>query len=226
MSWIKSRILSSIPGVVHGFGQRDSGGTERIAGSFGLRKVARLKQVHGSRIIFTDDEEVFEPPAAEGDGLINASKGFGIAAAAADCVPILFADESGTVTAAVHAGWRGTLAEISAEALRLIDERYGVPSSRMRAVIGPSIKLCCYEVGVDVASQFLAKFGPEGDYLHEKGGGKYMLDLTRMNEIILERAGAGAIETLSHCTKCEGSFYSYRREGKGVPSQLSFIGLL
>ena len=83
MSWIKSRILSSIPGVVHGFGQRDSGGTERIAGAFGLRKVARLKQVHGSRIIFTDDEEVFEPPAAEGDGLINASKGFGIAAAAA-----------------------------------------------------------------------------------------------------------------------------------------------
>ena len=226
MSWIKSRILSSIPGVVHGFGQRDSGGTERIAEAFGLRKVARLKQVHGSRIIFTDDEEIFEPPATEGDGLINTSKGFGIAAAAADCVPILFADEGGTVTAAVHAGWRGTLAEIPAEALKLIDERYGIPSSRMRAVIGPSIKLCCYEVGEDVASQFLAKFGPEGDYLHEKGGGKYMLDLTRMNEIILERAGAGTIETLTHCTKCEGSFYSYRREGKGVPSQLSFIGLL
>ncbi|HML95528.1 MAG TPA: peptidoglycan editing factor PgeF [Thermodesulfobacteriota bacterium] len=226
MSWIKSRILSSIPGVVHGFGHRDSGGTERIAGAFGLKKVARLKQVHGSRIVFTDDEEIFEPPAPEGDGLINTSKGLGVAAASADCVPILFADESGTVTAAVHAGWRGTLAGISAEVLRLIDERYGVPPSRMRAVIGPSIKLCCYEVGEDVASLFLGKFGPDGGYLHEKGDGKYMLDLPRMNGIILERSGAGAMETLSHCTKCDGSFYSYRREGKGVPSQLSFIGLL
>ena len=53
-----------------------------------------------------------------------------------------------------------------------------------------------------------------------------MLDLPRMNAIILEREGAGAIETLAYCTKCDGSFYSYRREGKGVPSQLSFIGLL
>jgi len=226
MSWIKSRILSSIPGVVHGFGRRDSGDTERIAGAFGLKRVARLKQVHGCRIVFADDEEIFDSAALEGDGLVNASRGFGVAAAAADCVPVLFADEGGTVTAAVHAGWRGTLAGISAEALRLIEERYGVPPGRMRAVIGPSIKLCCYEVGEDVASLFLGKFGPDGGYLYEKGGGKYMLDLPRMNGIILERAGAGAVETLAPCTKCDDGFYSYRREGKGVPSQLSFIGLL
>jgi YfiH family protein len=226
MSWIKSRILSSIPGVVHGFGQRDSGGRDGIAGVFGLRKVARLKQVHGNGIVFTDDEGIFESPPPEGDGLINSLRGFGVAAAAADCVPVLFADEDGTVTAAVHAGWRGTLAEISAEALRLINERYGVPPSRMRVVIGPSIKSCCYEVGEDVASLFLGKYGDDGDYIYEKGGGKYMLDLPRMNAIILEREGAGAIETLAYCTKCDGSFYSYRREGKGVPSQLSFIGLL
>jgi copper oxidase (laccase) domain-containing protein len=81
-------------------------------------------------------------------------------------------------------------------------------------------------VSEDVASLFLAKFGGGGGYIYEKGGGKYMLDLPRMNAIILEREGAGAIETLAQCTKCDGSFYSYRREGKGVPSQLSFIGLL
>lgn len=226
MSWIKSRILSSIPGVVHGFGQRGSGSPDDISGAFGLKKIARLKQVHGNKIVFTDEVEIFEAPHPEGDGLINALKGFGVAAAAADCVPVLFADDKGTVTAAVHAGWRGTLAEISAEALRLIDERYGIPPSRMRAVIGPSIKPCCYEVSEDVASLFLGKYGGSGDYIYEKGGGKYLLDLPRMNAIILEREGAGAIETLAHCTKCDGSFYSYRREGKGVPSQLSFIGLL
>jgi len=225
MSWIRSRILSSIPRVVHGFGMRDSGSQDAVAVAFGLKKVARLKQVHGKRIVFTDDEGIFESPPREGDGLINSLRGFGVAAAAADCVPVLFADEEGTVTAAVHAGWRGTLAEISAEALRLINERYGVPPSRMRAVIGPSIKPCCYEVGEDVASLFLGKYGG-GDYIYEKGGGKYMLDLPRMNAIILEREGTGAIETLAHCTKCDGSFYSYRREGKGVLSQLSFIGLL
>lgn len=218
--------MFSIPGVVHGFGQRGSGGQDGIAAAFGLKKVARLKQVHGNKIIFTDDEGTFEAPPPEGDGLINALKGFGIAAAAADCVPVLFADDKGTVTAAVHAGWRGTLAEISAEALRLINKRYGIPPSRMRTVIGPSIKPCCYEVSEDVASLFLAKFGGGGGYIYEKGGGKYMLDLPRMNAIILEREGAGAIETPAYCTKCDGSFYSYRREGKGVPSQLSFIGLL
>ena len=53
-----------------------------------------------------------------------------------------------------------------------------------------------------------------------------MLDLPGINRNALEKAGVADIEVLGICTKCNPDFYSYRREGKGVGSQLSIIGLV
>jgi copper oxidase (laccase) domain-containing protein len=52
-----------------------------------------------------------------------------------------------------------------------------------------------------------------------------MLDLPLANKIGLQKAGVMDIEVLDICTKCNDSFYSYRREGRGVNTQLSFIAL-
>ncbi|MBQ2453787.1 MAG: laccase domain-containing protein, partial [Lachnospiraceae bacterium] len=50
------------------------------------------------------------------------------------------------VVAAVHAGWRGTAKGIVMKAVGEMD----CDPAAIRAWIGPSIGLCCYEVGDEV----------------------------------------------------------------------------
>ena len=90
-------------------------------------------------------------------------------------------------------------------------------------MIGPAIGRCCYEVGDDVASQFVSKFGG-GDWLFEKGGGKFLLDLVELNRIELRDAGVSEIETMNICTSCR-DLPSYRRDGSATDRMISFVGI-
>jgi purine-nucleoside/S-methyl-5'-thioadenosine phosphorylase / adenosine deaminase len=228
MGWIKSTILSSVPGLVHGFGDRSvSSDPAGIAAYFGLSGIARLNQVHGRDVFLLLDEALNGGgKLADADAIVTALRGVGIGVASADCVPILLADNEGHIAAAVHAGWRGTLARILDAALEKIDEEYGLKAADLNAAIGPSIKKCCYEVGDDVASLFMGRFDDWSEYLVPAGNFKYFLDLPGANRNELERSGLANIEVIDICTKCDPEFYSYRREGKGVGSQLSVIGLV
>ncbi len=228
MSWTESRILSSLPGVVHGFGDRTvKGDISEIAKLFGLSGgIARLRQVHSSNIIVVGRDMADAANQPEGDALVTGLKGVGVAVSTADCVPVLMADKEGAVAAAVHAGWRGTLSRIVETTLGVILDSYGIEPSRMNAVIGPSIKNCCYEVGEEVVSLFRAEFDDCGEYISETDRSGFILDLASANRSALRRAGVTDIEVVDICTRCEEDFYSYRREGKGVGSQLSVIGLV
>lgn len=221
-------MLSSVPGVAHGFSDRNaSGEVAAIEAVFGFaRGIARMRQVHGSDVIVVENGGSLSRELPEGDALVTVTRGVGVAVSTADCVPVLLADSSGTVACAVHAGWRGTLSRIVETALRLIEENYGVKASEMNAVIGPSIKDCCYEVGEEVAVMFRDSFDDADEYLTDKGASKLMLDLTLANVSALRRSGVPNIEVLDICTRCRDDFYSYRREGKGVGSQLSVVGLV
>lgn len=228
MGWIKSKLLSSLPGVAHGFGDRTVGADpSEVAGSFGLSGIARLNQVHGNGVFVLREGDVRgRGVVSEGDAIVTSVRGIGIGISTADCVPILITDARGTVAGAVHAGWRGTTARILRHTLEKIEEEYGLKPSSLNAVIGPSVGRCCYEVGEDVASLFRDGFDDGIEYLVETNGSKYMLDLPGINRSALEMAGVANIDALGICTKCNPNFYSYRREGKGVGSQLSIIGLV
>ena len=78
----------------------------------------------------------------------------------ADCVPILLADPKRRVVAAVHAGWRGTLARIVAKALGRMRSNSARLPEDVTAAIGPAIGRCCYEVGPEVAQAFAGQFAP------------------------------------------------------------------
>ena len=227
MNWTKSNILSKVPGVVHGFADRTtSEEAYNLAKSLGLSGgIARLMQIHSSNVRVINEYSE-EDEYMTGDALVTRLRGVGIGVSTADCVPVLMADDRGTIAAAVHAGWRGTLSRIVDRTLDVIEHSFGITPERMIAVIGPSIKNCCYEVGEEVASQFREEHGASGGYLSEKVGSKFLLDLALANKSVLERAGVNNIEIIDICTKCNDNFYSYRREGKGVGSQLSVIGLV
>src|SRR5205085_5378945 len=81
-----------------------------------------------------------------------------VAIKTADCIPVLLADERLHAVAAIHAGWRGTVARIAAGAVAAMQERFGTRPQDLHAAIGPGIGKCCYEVGPEVA----VHFGVEG----------------------------------------------------------------
>ena len=106
MNWTKSNILSTVPGVVHGFADRTlSGEASNLAGSLGLSGgIARLRQIHSSDVKVIN-EHSGRGECMTGDALVTRLRGIGIGVSTADCVPVLLADDRGTVAAAVHAGW-------------------------------------------------------------------------------------------------------------------------
>lgn len=131
----------------------------------------------------------------------------------ADCYPILLADAKNRAVAAVHAGWRGTAAQIVRKTLQKMTTEFGTSPGDVYAAIGPGIGVCCYEVGEEVAR----KFGYDA---------KTHLDLASENRNQLESAGVppGNIEALGVCTFCDAErFFSYRRDKENPGRMTSFI---
>jgi polyphenol oxidase len=186
----------------HGFGTRDSKPPRE--------PLATVKQVHGN------DVRVVEQSGQLGqaDGLISGTPGLLVGVKTADCLPILLVDPVHRVVSAVHAGWRGTAAEILTKAVELSTARFGSDPAQMEAAIGPGIGICCFEVGPEVAREFGAWESEE----------KTCLDLAKINRAQLERAGIKTIFESGLCTMCGKGFYSFRREREQAGRMLSFVG--
>lgn len=150
----------------------------------------------------------------------------------ADCVPILLADARTGACAAIHAGWRGTLAAILARAIERMAEEYGTRASDLRAAIGPAAGACCYEVGVEVIEAFHEKFPESTSLFKPTRDGHALVDLQRANREQLIAAGVSPerIHLAPLCTMCRTDlFFSYRREKKlhgRVGRLMSVIGTM
>ena len=117
----------------------------------------------------------------------------------------------------MHAGWRGTLAEIVKHALASMREEFGTDASDLRAAIGPAALDCCYEVGADVVEAFRTKFGYADSLFTPTREGHALVDLQRANREQLVESGVapGRIHALPLCTICRPElFFSYRRDRK------------
>ena len=206
-----------------------------------------LKQVHSDAIqIFhaaTDSARV-------GDASATARTGLLLAIQTADCVPILLVDPRKRAVAAIHAGWRGTLARITQKAVGAMQREFSSRPSDLLAAIGPSIGPCCYEVGAELVTQFTSQFADAAEYFDEPRTGDepnplqwlnmrppghqpppkaVHLDLRKANRSQLLAAGlrAGNIFVTEFCTGCRRDiFFSYRKEGPRTGRLLSAIGIL
>ena len=188
-------------------------------------RIVTMKQVHGDRIVYVEDNTAKE--VGEADGMLTQVKEAYLGVLTADCVPILFLARRKKLVAAVHAGWRGTVEGIAAKMVCLLNEQYKVPANDIEAALGPAIGACCYEIKDDVSGPLVDRWGELAKPALESRGGKTFLDLRRMNRAILEDAGtpAGQIYQLGPCTSCApDDFFSYRREGHETGRQISFIG--
>ena len=133
----------------------------------------------------------------------------------ADCVPILIGDPATGAFAAVHAGWRGTLASIVTHALERLNQEFGAGAQDVRVAVGPAAAACCYEVGSEVIDAFKERF-PDSDQLFTPTReGHARVDLLKANRDQLVSVGVNEerIHTTPLCTMCRTDlFFSYRRE--------------
>ena len=161
-SWgaaLRCRALSPI--APHVFTTRQLGftapdGERRLAASIGARAVAMATQVHGRHVIVVRRGAAVPAGRPEADAFISDAPDIAVAVRAADCVPLLMADRVRGVVAAVHAGWRGTVARVAVAAVEALAREFGSHPSDLIAAIGPSIGPCCYEVGSELVDAFAA----------------------------------------------------------------------
>jgi hypothetical protein len=151
------------------------------------------------------------------DGLACGGKDIPISATFADCVPILLADPVKRAFAVIHAGWRGTFALIALMGVESLEEAFGSRRGDILAGIGPCIGRCCFMVGREVADAFCEKFPDLKDLIAASSNyEKWSVDLSGLNEVILQRAGVKAKNVVKAglCTRCaDDLFFSYRRDG-------------
>jgi YfiH family protein len=184
-------------------------------------QLAACWQVHGASVrVVKSLEDAREPldslgEAARCDALTSCTKGLLLGVKTADCVPVILGDTRTGAFAAIHAGWRGTLAEIVSRALDRMNEEYDTNPADVLAAIGPAAGACCYEVGGEVIDAFRQKFPDADQLLTETRAGHALIDLPRANREQLIAAGVAAarIHIAPLCTMCRPDlFFSYRRE--------------
>ena len=190
-------------------------------------RVVTMRQVHGDYIVEVKDKKLKE--AGEADGMITGEPDIFLAVLTADCVPLLFVAPKQKLAAAVHAGWRGTLAGIADKTVRLFKSQYDVEASDLEVALGPSIGLCCYEVQDDVTVPLMKKWGKLTTPSIFVKEGKSFVNLRRLNRDILRASGVpgSQLHQIGPCTSCSvDEFFSYRRERNETGRQMSFVGWL
>lgn len=218
------------PFVQHGFttrqlqlrpGERAGEAWASAAASVGcaVPRIGRVRQVHGAVVRVVRAGEL-DQPAPDADAAVTRDPGTAVAVVAADCVPVLLADPVTGAVAAVHAGWRGTAANIVRATVATLTREWGVEPSSLIAAIGPSIGPCCYEVGEDL----LRAFDEAGhssidraEWFSRDAAGRLRLDLWRANADALVHAGVrpANIHAAGLCTQTHRDvFESFRAEGE------------
>lgn len=174
----------------------------------------RPHQVHGTEI------EVLTPgnftPAIKGntcDAVIYNVRNACIGISTADCIPVICYDPEHHCAAAIHAGWRGTVARIVEKAIEKMQEVYSTDPTLLRCAIGPGISMESFEVGDEVYEAFCKE-----EFIMDRIAKRYTkwhIDLKECNRMQLLSQGviAGNIIVSPIDTMTDSRFFSARREG-------------
>jgi polyphenol oxidase len=167
---------------------------------------AWLVQVHGVSVVDLDEAG----PHAAADAAISRRSGNVCAILTADCLPIVFATDTGDTVAAAHAGWRGLAAGVIGATVRAM----GAQPERLMAWLGPAIGVAHFEVGGEVREAFLSGDPGVGDAFQANAGGKFMADLGMLARRQLKDLGVNRIYGGDECTYARADrYFSHRRDG-------------
>ena len=265
--------FTKIPWLVHGFSTRPGGVSDvdgekvlnlgavewdtrenvdennrRFQGALGAADdtLLSLHQIHSDVVRSFD---YVPAKQCKGDASVTKRSGLLLGVRTADCAPVLVVDPKKRVVAAIHAGWRGTLARIVTKTIGQMQMEFACRPQDLLAAIGPTIGGCCYEVGTEVASAFAAKFANASDFFdelrtgdepnplqwlnmmppgHQPPPNKVLLDLKKANRAQLVEAGVREenVFVTALCTSCDvGRLFSYRKEGAASGRLMAVAGI-
>ncbi len=192
-----------------------------------FENLTTVNQVHGSGIVTITAQLVgagraIKPsPAGNADALITNLPQVPIMVLTADCVPILLFDPTKNVVAAIHAGWRGTVAQITAKTIEVMNKQYNCQPSDILAAIGPSIGACCYEVGEEVVQAAEASL-PRAASCFKNINNRHHFDLWEANrqQLTVNGVDENNIDTLGHCTQCLQQHFFSSRADHGITGRM------
>ena len=189
----------------------------RILGNalgFDTHNVVLTRQTHSDiiRIVTKDDCIGLDHHTyPECDGLITNTPGIALVVFTADCTPILLHDPVTGAVGAVHAGWRGTAANIVGKAVEAMVSAFGCEPGNIRAAIGPNIGPCCFATDSDVPEAMVKALGHSASSHIRTSGDKFYVNLKAINAQFFQNAGVGRIEISPSCTMCQSDrFWSHR----------------
>ena len=168
----------------------------RLAAGFGARLADFVfaGQVHGAGVRVVSEADrgsgafSLEDAIPATDALVTRTPGLVLASLTADCVPIVLHDPVAGVLACVHAGWRGTVARVSAAAVAAMQDLGSRPADVI-AGIGPAIAPARYQVGPDVHQAVTQAFSPAPFIQPDSVPDRWRLDLWAANRFVLTEAG-------------------------------------
>jgi YfiH family protein len=171
-----------------------------------------LKQVHGVNVRTPNSQ------LDEADAMVTTNSNEVLAILTADCLPVLFTNQSGSVIGAAHAGWRGLCKGVLENTVKEMQLLSGARAARdILAWLGPAIGPDAFEVGEDVLTAFRDQKIPFPDQSFvaiPNKPGKYLANLYLLARSRLESMGVIHIYGGDYCTVNQAEqFFSYRRDG-------------
>jgi len=176
-------------------------------------------QVHQNHVLWCSGKGRIHD--TEADILLTNQSNTPLAVRTADCLPILLADPKTSITAAVHAGWRGTAVSVVKQAIQSMCER-GAKAEHILATLGPCIEPCCFSIGKEVATALKNSAKEAADFIQGSA------DLRQINRLQLLECGLidSHIECLKACTACDSKrFFSFRRDTANTGRQLAVVAI-
>lgn len=178
-----------------------------IRARFGIESsLTTCTQVHGKTVTRAHHAPQWRECEAC-DALWSTEPRVALGTKVADCLPVTMIDPVHGVMANVHSGWRGTVQRITAATIDEIERDAAFDAREASVFLGPSIRVCCFEVGEEVAMQF------DESYV-DRSFDKPHVDVVRFTIDQLRARGFrdDGIHDSRLCTRCDGSiFHSYRR---------------
>ena len=191
-----------------------------------------LGQVHSANVLTVTEREfglgVYKKTDLTLDGYASNTPGALLTVRVADCVPVLFADETAGVIGAVHAGWRGSAGRIVTSCIDTMVS-LGARKSGIKVAIGPSICAECFVVGDDFMTECEQRLGKKllGEFTYHKDG-RWHADLKLLNKLILLESSINEenIDVTKLCTYCNpDEFFSHRYHGQKRGTLCAMISL-
>ncbi len=230
MQFYQSKLLNKLPTLVHCYTTKQSknlafhvGGIQddvvqnhqRLAQELGYdyTKLVHMQQIHSNDVKVVSHHDNFENPP-KCDAIVTNKRGIPLMVMVADCAPLLFYDTEKKTIGVAHAGRAGAFSNIVKNVIKVFQDDFDANPSDIIVSVGPSIGVCCYEVGEEIYKEAKElKF----DFAINKKKNRYYLDIRQIlqTQLLQEGVKKDNIEISSLCNACNTrDFYSYRVEKK------------